>query len=354
MKIKKIALLIYFFLRLPLICLLKLAFPARSDRATEVSSVLVIRIDRMGDFILSLPVFDNLRLKYPKARITVAVRPYLKDLAGLVKDIDQVIVCENVFAAAGKIRKQKFDLALDLLCGWRLDSALLAFMSRAPVRAGFKGGFRELLFTHKICAESFAGKTMAELNLEVLNSFGVPVIVTEPRLRLDKKNTDELVIALHPGGYYKSQRWGADRFALLGKKILERYKVKLAVLGSFEEKQLAGYISQGINNNNARVVLTGMKDLVFFLSGCKLLVCNNSGPLHLAAALGVPTVSMMGPTDPVLWRPAGKNHVVIRKALSCSPCGKAECERRECLDLIGVDEVFSAVKSQLDKIYGIK
>ena len=81
-------------------------------------------------------------------------------------------------------------------------------------------------------------------------------------------------------------------------------------------------------------------------------MCNNSGPLHLAAALGVPTVSMMGPTDPVLWWPNGDDQIVIRKDAGCGPCSLGRCGPHKCMDLITVEEVFEKVRDLLESLYG--
>jgi ADP-heptose:LPS heptosyltransferase len=87
-----------------------------------------------------------------------------------------------------------------------------------------------------------------------------------------------------------------------------------------------------------------------YLSRCQLLICNNSGPLHIASGLGVPTVSTMGPTVPQLWRPLGKDHIVIRKGLACSPCSKGVCRSHECLESISVAEMEKAVESLLERL----
>ena len=111
---------------------------------------------------------------------------------------------------------------------------------------------------------------------------------------------------------------------------------------------------KGIKYGGVTAVFPSMKDLAYLLSTCDLLICNNSGPLHLAAALGVPTVSMMGPTDPVLWRPNGDNQIVVRKDAGCGPCSLGRCGTRRCMDLITVEEVFDKVRGLLERLYGFK
>jgi ADP-heptose:LPS heptosyltransferase len=99
-------------------------------------------------------------------------------------------------------------------------------------------------------------------------------------------------------------------------------------------------------------VLSGLelRQFMAYLSQCQLLICNNTGPLHIASGLGIPTVSTMGPTVPQLWWPLGKNHIVIRKGLACSPCSRGVCSSHECLESISVAEMEEAVESLLERL----
>jgi len=106
------------------------------------------------------------------------------------------------------------------------------------------------------------------------------------------------------------------------------------------------------NNYNASVIAMpelGLRGVMAALNRCNLLLCNNSGPLHVASALGVPTVSTMGPTIPHLWWPIGGIHTVLRKDLPCSPCQRGRCKWHDCMKLITVDEITGAAKAQIEK-----
>ncbi|MEK7846329.1 MAG: glycosyltransferase family 9 protein, partial [Nitrospinota bacterium] len=92
---------------------------------------------------------------------------------------------------------------------------------------------------------------------------------------------------------------------------------------------------------------TGLRVFISLLSHCHLLLCNNSGPLHIATALKIPTVSTMGPSVPYLWWPAGENNIVLRKEIECSPCNKGLCSGHECMELITIDDMMEAVEKQL-------
>jgi len=342
----------YFFLRLPFLYLLKFIFFAPRAKPDNISRILVIRLDRLGDFVLSIPLIDSLRAAYPASEIDVLVRPYLADLAGMVKTINNVIVYRGKFDAFRGLPARQYDVVIDMLRDYKIEPALVSLFSKAPISVGFKGGFREVLFSRCIDEFKGSGKSIVDLNLELLKPLNVPVSATIPKLDIGKSAAEKgMVIAIHPGGYYESQRWAPDRFAALAEKILEKYSAKVIIIGGPDDRETVERIIKVIDNSDVSAVFPAMKDLAYLLSACSLLICNNSGPLHLAAALGVPTVSMMGPTDPVLWRPKGDNQVVIRKDVGCSPCSLGACGEHRCMDLITADEVFDKIRELLEKLY---
>jgi heptosyltransferase-2 len=346
---------VYFLLRLSFLLILRFILAAPAGRPEGVLRILVIRIDRIGDFVLSIPLFDNLKAAYPTAKIDLLVKSCLADLAGMAKSIDEVIVYEGLADALRRLPNRKYDVAIDMLRDYRIEPALIALFSKAPVRIGFKSGFREILFTHPVDDLKRSGKDMVELNEELLKPLNAPVKVTVPKLDIGKGAAKEgLTIAIHPGGHYQSQRWAADKFKSLAEKILERYNAKVVVVGGPDDREAVGHIVNNIKSGDIRPSFPSIRELAYLISGCDLLVCNNSGPLHLAAALRVPTVSLMGPTDPILWWPKGDNQAVIRKDVECSPCSLGRCAGHRCMDLITVEEVFDKVRDLLERLYGIK
>ncbi|MCX5709036.1 MAG: glycosyltransferase family 9 protein, partial [Candidatus Omnitrophica bacterium] len=161
---------------------------------------------------------------------------------------------------------------------------------------------------------------------------------------------DCLKIAVIPGAYYPSQRWPIERFGELIKKICEKSQARILIFTTKKEDNL-DRISAFLDP--ARVaVLSGLdlRQFMAYLSQCHMLICNNTGPLHIASGLGIPTVSTMGPTVPQLWWPLGKNHIVIRKGLACSPCSRGVCRSHECLESISVAEMEKALDSLLERL----
>jgi lipopolysaccharide heptosyltransferase II len=355
MKIKDAALWLYFILRLPAIWCVKLFWRPRV-KASEAGKarILIIRLDRLGDLVLTLPVIESLRRYYPEARISILVRPYLAGLAHLIGSIDEVIQYDGFIKTAKRLRSEKFSIAIDMLCDYSLRPALLAYLSGAPVRVGFEGGYRELLFTEAVRSGG-RPRHMIEINLDLLAALGVPAVEKMPRLTLKGiEKGPERIIAIHPGGYYPSQRWPAEKFAEVGRRVLEAFDVSIVVLGGPDDSASVNEIIARISDRRARAVSVDLEGFALMLARASLLICNNSGPLHLAAALGVPTVSTMGPTDPVLWWPKGDNQAVVRKSIKCSPCSLGNCKEHLCMDLITVDEVFGEARKLLEKVYGLK
>jgi ADP-heptose:LPS heptosyltransferase len=361
---KRLVRALYFLARAPFILLLRSSMPARTiaDGKT-VKKILVLRPDRIGDLVLTTPLLENLRKAYPAARIDLLVRPYLKELAECIDTVDRVILLGEA-GLNRRLRDERYDICIDPVCDWRLYSAFLCFLTAAPVRCGFAQGSREMLFTYSVRPEDFPGQDMAELMLELLKAAGIPVRRIAPRLTVPKgqvprpaqeegqarasaQDSGRPRVVLHSGGYYPSQRWQTEKFIQLARMLLVTYGVDLVFIGSAQEKAGLGAIVSAVNDSHCRAFSGGLRELASLLFSSRVFIGNNSGPLHMAAALGVATVSLAGPTDPLFF-PRGARDIVIRKNPGCSPCSRADCRRHRCMDLIEVDEVFFAVKSALE------
>lgn len=342
---------LYFIMRLPFVLVLKAVFGIRQPAPADIGRILVIRLDRIGDFVTSLPVIDNLKAAYPRARLDVLVRPQIKGLAKLCKNIDGITEYGGFFSAVSKVRKERYDLAIDLLYDYKIMPAILAFLSGAPVRAGFAWGFRELLFNRAVKQEDTAGKSMTAVHLEVLKLLDVQARVTAAHIDIEKKKPGgQLVIGIHPAGHFPSQAWDKDRFAAVARWAVQQYHAMIYVFAGPGEKETVSYIVSAAGDKDVHAVFPDIEGLVRLIAQCDLVLCNNSGPLHVAAALDIPTVSTMGPTDPVLWRPESPRAVVINKHCSCSPCSRAVCRPHECMKSISVEEFEKAVHVQIHRI----
>lgn len=362
---------IYLALRKSLLSILCKADAGPVDQG-KVISIVVIRIDRIGDMVVSLPAIKALKEIFPGCRLSVLLAPAH---AALLKDspwIDELIPYRGFFRSAGVLRRKRFFLAIDLLMDYTLKTALLAYLSRARLTAGFDIEARGCLFDLKFkpgLRKMRMGECMLELvrflakksgkSPDAVRAQGQVLSVSRENMSFADKflarhgiERDEAVFGIHPGGNFPSQCWELRKFAELAERISRKYKARIVILASAGERKLVSRLVSLMKTQPALVAAGFPLDkTAAIISRMTLLICNNSGPLHIAAALGVPTVSTMGPTDPDLWAPEGSNHIVIRVAPDCSPCNRPFCRGHECLKAITVEKMEKAVDTQMQTLW---
>ncbi|RLB07542.1 MAG: lipopolysaccharide heptosyltransferase II, partial [Deltaproteobacteria bacterium] len=165
---------------------------------------------------------------------------------------------------------------------------------------------------------------------------------------------EKLLIGFNPGATYGDAKcWPPGRFVELGRKLIEDYDASIIIFGSRTPKEMAlnTAIAQGIGEGCLNLSgKTSLLQLASLLRQCKLLVTNDTGTMHLAAAVGTQVVAIFGPTDPRATSPLGEGHVVVRKEVPCSPCLKRVCpEDHRCMKLIEVEEVCEVIRAKLIK-----
>ncbi len=207
----------------------------------------------------------------------------------------------------------------------------------------------------------FIPDLLAPLKIKITGGLAPKVFASKEHLNyagtfLEKNGVkqENFLISVHPGSFYPSQRWPSKYYADLISRISEfNQNAKFLLLGSSAEKELLGGIYKMLKPVAQRNTLVnaenGIGKTIAFISLSKLLIGNNSGLLHIATALAVPTVSFMGPTVPWLWHPYGpaSSNIVFSKGLPCSPCNLGECAEHTCMETIVPTEVFETVKALL-------
>lgn len=321
--------------------------------------LLFIRIDRLGDMVMSTPVLRAIKARSPSVRLTVLASAVNAPLLAGNPFVDEVIVwnpgrtwlgalvCLRHLHAAG------FDAVIDPLPEYDLETALIAFFSGASYRLGYDIAGRGALFSvavrppdqalHFIEETFYLVKAMGiEQRGEKPELFSTPGAETAAARILEESGVGALpLIAVHPGGHYASQRWPAERFAAVVAWLLIKYKAAVLLIGSASEGGPLAVIELAVSAGRGQKCVVKAVDLpadvlAALLRRCVLFVGNNSGPLHMAGALGVPAVSTMGPTDPVRWSPRGAGQAVL----------KAPSAR---LDAISAEEMIVAAEKLLDK-----
>jgi len=316
---------------------------------------------------MSLPAIAAVCGGLPRAEVTLLAKPWVGDLFPAFPGVTRVIPylspgvhggIRGRWRLAQELKEGRFDLALHLPNSF--DSALLSFMAGIPLRAGYSTDGRGILLTHRVPVNGKVKRGhQVEYYLHLIRSLGLRA-EGDPSLQVPRDRIPEAdavlesvgggegpFVGLSPGSQYGSAKeWFPERFGELGRRIWGELGGRLLILGSAGDRPAALPILRMVGPKAAD--LTGKTTLgqaMAIIARCRVLVTNDSGLMHVAAALGVPLVAIFGSTDPSRTGPRGANSRVIYKRLSCAPCLKTQCPRnRECMEAITVEEVFEEVK----------
>jgi lipopolysaccharide heptosyltransferase II len=334
-----------------------------------LSRILVVRTDRIGDVLLSTPVVEALRLKYPGAHIAMLVSKGAKDVVEGNPFLNEVLVDEGERASwlAERLKAKRLDTAIVLHPTPRLAWALSR--AKIPMRVGT--GYRgfSFLFTKRVYEHrKKAVRHELEYNLSLAEALGAGLKNPEPKIflssedkawareRLNKAGIKEgeKLVGIHPGSGGTARDWKPERFGELGERIQKELGVRVIVTGVKEERELAEVVASKMSKPPIMIVgETNLKQLTAILERESVFVSNSTGPMHLAAAVGTRVVAMFPPItacSPRRWGPWGKGHkVILPKVPECRKCTEAKCKVYDCMDRIKVDEVFTAVKGALGK-----
>ena len=338
--------------------------------------ILVIRLDRLGDVVLSTPVFDELRRQFPHAFIAVLVRPPCREAVEGHPAVNEVIVYEKEGAHRGAwatvrfargLRRYEFDTALVLHPSNR--SHWIPWLARIPVRVGYDRKCGRLL-THRLPHRKQEGaRHEAAYTLELLRPFGIspgeprPTVPVSPRavqriaVLLERAGVtpSEPLVAIHPSASCVSKRWMPERFAAVADRLASEHGARICLIAGPDDAAHAEAVARAMRQS---VVNLGGKltvaELAALLRRCALLVSNDSGPVHVAAAVGTPVVDIFGRNQrglsPQRWGPLGEGHMVLHKEVGCVTCLAHNCDIDFlCLTSLSADEVFRAAVSVLER-----
>lgn len=309
---------------------------------------------------MSIPAVGDIRKLFPQASIGIKVKPALAGLWELVDEVDMIISGPDKDSISG------FNQVILLTNSF--GSALRMYLSRIPERRGYSINGRRFLLTQPVSLpadwrkmhqiEYFSGIITGPGAGE---SGAVPVITVSSSLKKTAReyvnqfgyqHGDYLVGVHATAGYGPAKCWQPERFAQLINQLMDVYQAKILIVGGQKEQGAVNAILSRVNNRQRVINLAGkttVKQLAGILSLCNAFIANDSGPMHLAAALGVPVVAIFGSTDPARTGPRG-NCIVIKKDISCRPCFKRICPHHmECMAAVEVGLVLQAVKDQISR-----
>jgi heptosyltransferase-2 len=325
----------------------------------SATRLLVRAPNWIGDVILSLPALRDLRHNFPEAQLEVLARPWVADLYRAVREVDAVRESDG-FGADVEALRGGFDTGVLLTNSFR--TALQLFLARVPQRWGYASDGRGVLLTRRArIPAALRGRSQVYYYRNLLADLGLRVSASpdaslscpeEWRAQAAERLGDEATtwIGLNPGAAYgTAKRWPPARYAALGDLLRRETGAGIAIIGAAAERALGDRIAEGMSSR-PRVLCgeTSLPELTGVLSRLRLLVTNDSGPMHLAAALGVPLVAIFGPTD---WRetaPVGASHRLVREPVDCAPCGLRDCPiDHRCMRRVTLDRVLEAARELL-------
>ncbi|MCK4818341.1 glycosyltransferase family 9 protein, partial [bacterium] len=334
-----------------------------------VNKILFIRIDRIGDLVLSTPALRALKQAFPDSKLVVLASPSNYLLLLHNPHVDKVLVYDKKKRLGDKIgiikqlRGYGFDLAIDPYPDYELKTALIALLSGAKWRIGYSSYGRQIFFNLN-GPMLVKDKHLVDLALDILKPLGVVVNDKKPEIFLtdqekkwarswlkEKRAGMKPIVGIHPGGYYETQRWLPERFAEVANHLKNDRYLDILIFGGPREKGLVDQIKSMINGEVMTYVGGNLRRFVALVDSCTMLICNNSGPLHVAVALNIPTISFMGPTNKERWMPIGDIHKVLRMDnLPCIACNLGYCKIKthDCMSLITSSMVIEGVKNVLD------
>lgn len=334
--------------------------------------ILIIQTAFLGDVILSTPLIRALRERFPDSFISFLLIPETKKVLENNPHLNEIIVYDKrkkggmggFLDIKRKIKEREFDLSV--IPHRSLRSALLAYISRIPERIGFDRSAGSFLFTHRIVYQPYAHEV--DRNLSLLASFNKYLKDRAPelfpstedfsyarKLLLDSGIWEEAkIVGIAPGSVWATKRWLPDRFAEVADLLVNKMGAKVVFLGSEDDLALCEKIAKLMTEKS--VNLAGKTDVLQsagIISFCKVILSNDSAPVHLASAMKSPVVAIFGSTIPEFgFAPYGEGHLIIEKKMECRPCGihgRIKCPKKHfrCMKEITTKEVFQAVKSLL-------
>jgi heptosyltransferase-2 len=337
---------------------------AVEGRVQEERRVLALAPNWLGDMVMVLPALWALKKGLNDAECTVYLPRDLVDLLDprAFKTLPRQ-GSETIAQQVSQIREGHYGFAVIFLNSFR--GALLPFLARIPERVGYRAQGRGILL-NRAAPEPPAGEVLHESErfMGVVRRL-IPHAQTRPptlrapvedRLWAERLFSDtgvrgqDLVIGLFPGAQYgPAKRWLPERFAQLGRMLSHQLGARVLLLGGAEERALVGQLSLAIGDRCLDLSgKTTLGRLMAVLERCQVLVSNDTGPMHLAAALGTHVVAIFGSTDPLRTGPLGPS-LVIKHPMTCSPCFKRHCplDSYACLKRIPVDQVYEGVQDLL-------
>jgi len=330
---------------------------------SEIKKILCIKPRGIGDVVLSTIVLENLCAHFTNAEIDYLTEDFVRPSIDGIPLINKVLTMkksEFSFKVARRIRKEKYDLIFDFWSNPR--SAQITFLSFAKHRVGFN--YRGRSYAYNVKVEAGRGEHhSAEHNLELLKALDVKIISKNiyafvddeknnwaEKFISDNFNNRKPLIGIIPSGGWESKRCDPEKWVEICKALNKELDAELMIIWGPGDELDAQLISNGLPRSSFLSPKTSVSEMSALINNCSLVIANDSGPMHISAALRIPTLGLFGPTDPKKHGPySDKSDYVIKSDLHCIICNKLTCPyNHECMKELPTDEVVKKVKKLLN------
>jgi len=323
--------------------------------------ILIVRFSSIGDIVLTLPVIDALREHFPQAALFYLTKTPFIELIANYPGLEQVIQFEGLRHTRKQLRKLQPDLIIDLHANLR--SHLISLFHSMPVRRYQKQRWQrqQYVWFKKQPAQPFH---TVDNYLNVLRPLGVTASRTRPTLPvtdeaiafIDQRYASQWkgkpVVGLVPGALHSTKQWLPERYRAVAHQLTTE-GIKVIVIGSYADTPVARQIQGGQPDIIDTTGQVPLRYLPALLAQCQVVVCNDTGPMHIAVAVGTPVIAIFGSTTPALgFSPLGEHDIIIETSLACRPChlhGRSHCPKAHfnCMKLITSEEVIDHIHKKL-------
>jgi heptosyltransferase-2 len=332
-----------------------------------VGKLLVRGVNWVGDAVMTTPAIGAIRENFPQAEITLLANPLVSQIFSPHRWVDRVITFDRNgahkgvagrFRLAAQLRKQAFDAAIILPNSF--ESALIPWMAGIPVRLGKSCDGRAFMLTgrYRPDPQRPAGHEVGYY-LDLVSHFGITGEMQAPHLTVTEQErgnaaarlaeagiaAGDFVIGVNPGAAFGSaKRWYPERFAAVARQLAAAWNARVVIFGGPGETDIATGIAGHLAGQCLNVAgKTNLRELMALIGRCNFFVSNDSGPMHIAAALDVPLVAIFGSTDHATTSPYTDRAVIVRKDVACAPCKLRECPTdHRCMTAVSADDVVQA------------
>lgn len=326
---------------------------------------MIVDLARLGDVTLASPVIANLRNNYPDARIEFLVSKGGLPTVENNPKLDNVMLFQKpsgglfkqwgyINQTARLLRDGNFDIAF--LLHRSFASALVAWIAKIPIRIGHDTQGRSFFLTKKVPLKMLIHRL--DNNLELLDAVGEKITYRNPEYfpaetigesvnKVEEFKGNKSLVVINPNGVWETKRWNIDKFAQLASKITGNPDTVVVVIGAKGDEE-RGRIVSGDNEKILDMTdKTSVDDLYRICKMSDLVITNDSGPMHVAAAAGSEIIAIFGPTDPKQCGPKSENPIILAGDVECLRCYKKTCDDLKCMDTLTVERIYHEIERVL-------